>query len=70
MDDFEENMAPLLYYVKTCASFQSNRWIQTVTVGREMLNLGENLWFFFVPRDFEIWQMALKNNRAPFYTAV
>ena len=27
-------------------------------------NLGEN-WHFFVPFDLEIWQMTLKNNRAP-----
>ena len=29
-----------------------------------MPNLGQN-WFFFVPCDLEIWQMTLKNNRAP-----
>ena len=30
----------------------------------ETLNLGQN-WQFFVPSDLEIWQMTLKNNRAP-----
>ena len=30
----------------------------------EMLNSGQNRQFF-IPRDFEIWQMTLKNNRAP-----
>ena len=30
----------------------------------EMLNSGKN-WWFFVPRDLEIWWMTLKNNRAP-----
>ena len=29
----------------------------------EILNLGQN-WWFFVPCDFKIWQMTLKNNRA------
>ena len=32
-DDFKNNRACLLYYIKLCASFQSHRWIQTgVTV--------------------------------------
>ena len=32
-DALKNNMAPFLYYVKLCASFQSHRWIQTgVTV--------------------------------------
>ena len=30
----------------------------------ETLNLGQN-WWYFVPRDLEIWWMTLKNNRAP-----
>ena len=30
----------------------------------ETLNSGQNLWFF-CPCDLEIWQMTLKNNRAP-----
>ena len=29
MDDIKNNRAPLLCYVKLCASFQSHRWIQT-----------------------------------------
>ena len=31
----------------------------------EILNLGQNRGFFFVPCDLEIWWMALKNNRTP-----
>ena len=31
----------------------------------ETLNSGQN-WWFFVPRDLEIWWMTLKNNRAHF----
>ena len=33
----------------------------------EMLNLGQNLWFFSLlwQCDFEIWWMTMKNNRAP-----
>ena len=29
MDDLENYRAPLLYYIKLCASFQIQRWIQT-----------------------------------------
>ena len=32
-------------------------------------NLGQNLWFF-VLCDLEIWQMTLKNNRAPLLTCM
>ena len=33
MDDLENNRAPLLCYIKLCASFQSHQWIKTgVTV--------------------------------------
>ena len=59
----KKNKAPLLYYIKLCASFQSHRWIQT-RVSPETLNLGQNQ-RFSVPCDLEIWWMALKNKRAP-----
>ena len=59
----ENNRAPLLYYIKLCASFQIHRWSQTwVTV------LKRSIWVkigdFFVPRNLEIWQMTLRNNTA------
>ena len=57
-------MAPLLYNVKFCASFQSHWWIQNWSYSPETPNLGQN-WWFFVPCDLEIWRMTLKNNRAP-----
>ena len=59
----ENKRAPLLYYTKLCASFQSHRWSQTwVTVRKRSsrVKIGD----FFVPRDLEIWWMTLKNNRA------
>ena len=61
---FKNNRVPLVYYTKLCASFQIHRRIQTrVTVPKRStrLRIGD----FFVPRDREIWQMTLKNNRAP-----
>ena len=56
----ENNSAPLLYYIKLCASFQIHGWSHSP----ETLNSGQN-WWVFVSRDLEIWQMTLKNNRAP-----
>ena len=60
----KNNRAALLYCLKLCVSFQSHRWIRTgVTVQKPSIRvkIGE----FFVPCDFEIWQMTLKNKRAP-----
>ena len=60
----KNNGAPLLCYFKLCASFRSNRWIQTgVTVLKRPIRL--KIDDFFVPCDLEIWQVTLKNNRAP-----
>ena len=60
----ENNRAPLLYYVKLCASFQIRRWIQTgVTVRKCSIRV--KIGDFFVLCDLEIWQMTLKHNRAP-----
>ena len=61
----ENNRAPLLYYIKLCASFQIHRWIQTGITVRKC-----SIWvkidnFFFVPCDLEIRQMTSKNIRAP-----
>ena len=61
----KDNRAPLLYYIKLCASFQSevnSNW----SYSPETLNSGQN-WHFF-PDDLVIWQMILKNNRE-FYVA-
>ena len=43
------------YYIKLCASFQIQRWIQIGNYSPETLNLGQNRQFF-VPCDLEIWQ--------------
>ena len=65
----ENNRAPLLYYIKLCASFQIHRWIETeVTVRKHSIpvKIGD----FFVLCDLEIWWMTFENNRAPllYYT--
>ena len=58
----ENNIAPLVYYVKLCALFQNHGWIQIgVTIRKRS---GQNRQFF-VSCDLEIWQMTLKNNRTP-----
>ena len=60
----KNNKAPLLYYIKLCASFQIHWWIQTrVTVRKYSIRV--KIGVFFVPRDLENWCMTLKNNRAP-----
>ena len=60
----KNNRAPLLCYIKLCASFQCHQWIQTkVTVGKRSIRVKSG--DFFVPCDLEIWWMTLKNNRAP-----
>ena len=56
--------APLLYYIKFCAVFQSHWYIQPGVTDPETLISGQK-WQLFVPRDLENWQMTLKNNRAP-----
>ena len=60
----KNNRAPLLYYIKLCAAFQSHWHIQTeVTVRKCSIKVKSG--DFFVPRDLEKWCMTLKNNRAP-----
>ena len=60
----KNNRAPLLYYVKLCASFEIHRWIKPgVTVRKP--TIGVKIGDFFVPCDLDIWHMTLKNNRAP-----
>ena len=51
--------APLLYYIKLCASFRTHWWIQTAVTAQK-----RSIWFS-VPCDLEIWWMNLTNNRAP-----
>ena len=64
MEDLLNNRAPLLYYIKLCASFQSHEWIQSgVTVRKR--SIWVKICDFFVPCDLGIWRMTLKNNRAP-----
>ena len=59
----ENNRAPLLYYIKLCASFQIHRWNRTwVTVRKRSIRVQTG--DFFVPHDLEILWMTLINNRA------
>ena len=64
----KNNKACLLYYIKLCVSYQIHKWIQTgVTVRKSPMktpNLGQ-IRRFLEPCDLQIWQMTLKNNRAP-----
>ena len=57
--------APLLHYIKLCASSQTPRWIQTgVTVRKRSIRV--KISDFFVTCYLKNWWMTLKNNRAPF----
>ena len=60
----KNNKAPLLYYIKLCASFQIHWWNQTWVTVRKC-SIPVKIGDFFVLRDLEIWWMTLKNNRAP-----
>ena len=56
--------APVLFYIKVSASFQSHGWTYTgVTVWKRSIRI--KIGDFFVPCDLKIWWMTLKNNRAP-----
>ena len=60
----KNNREPLLYCFELCASFESNRQSETqVTVRKRSIRV--KIGDFFVPCDLEIWQITLKNNRAP-----
>ena len=61
----KNNSAPLLYYIKLCASFQSHGWIKTgVTLGKHSILV--KMSNIFVLCDLGIWWMTLRNNnRAP-----
>ena len=55
----KNNRAPLLYYIKICASFQSHGWIQTgVTVRKHSIRVKIGI---FCPIWLEIWRMTLKS---------
>ena len=60
----EKNRAPLLYWAKLCASFQSHGWIQTGDIIWK-LSIQVKVSHFFIPCDIGIWQVPVKNNRAP-----
>ena len=60
----KNNRAPLLSCFKRYASFHSHQWIQTKVTVRK-LSIWVKISNFFVQCDLEIWQMTLKNNRAP-----
>ena len=61
----KNNRAPLLWYFKLCASFHSHWWIQSNwSYSPETPNPGQ-IRQILEPCDLEIWQMNLKNNRAP-----
>ena len=56
--------APLLHYIKLCASSQTSWWIQAgVTVRKRSIRV--KISGFFYPCDLEIWWMTLKNKSAP-----
>ena len=59
----KNNRAPSLCCFKLCVSFHCHQWILTgVIVKKRPIRVKIDV---FVPRDFEIWQMTLKNNTAP-----
>ena len=60
----KKDRAPLLCYIKFCASFQIHRWIQTgaqVWKRSIRVKMGDLL----VPCDLKIWWMTLENKGAP-----
>ena len=70
---FENKWAPLLYYIKLCASFQSHGWIQTgVTVQKWSIQVKIKNVLFRVKFDGWPWKTiahlfcdaSLKNNKA------
>ena len=64
----KNNRAPLLYYVKLCASLQIHWWSQTwVTPWKRSsrVKIGD----LFVPCDLENWRMTLKTIGHPSYVA-
>ena len=69
INDLKKNREPLLFYCKLCAALGSHWWIQTGVKSPETPNLGQ-IRRFLEPCDLEIWQMTLKNNRAPLLSII
>ena len=56
MDDLENNRAPLLHYIKLCASFDIHRWIQTeVTVRKRSIQVKIDNFLSCVTLKFDGW---------------
>ena len=56
MDDLGKNRAPILYYIKLCASFQSHRWSQTwVTVRKRSIRVNIYNFLSRVTLKFDRW---------------
>ena len=56
MDDPEKNRAPLLYYIKLCASFQIHHWIHTgVTVRKHSVRVEIDDFLSHVTLKFDRW---------------
>ena len=52
----ENNRAPLLYYIKLCASFQIHQWIQTeVTVRKRSIWVKIGIFLSCVTLKFDVW---------------
>ena len=65
----KDNRAPLLYYVKLCASFQIHQGIQS-GVKSETLNLSQNQRFFFTHLNFKFYRVHWKTIGHLFYTTL
>ena len=59
----KNNRAPLLYYIKLCASFQSHGWIHTWDTVRKR-SIRVKIDDFLSRVTLQNWRMTLKNNRA------
>ena len=56
MDDPKNNRAPLLYYIKLCASFEIHQWIQTgVTVRKYLIWVKIDDFISSVTLQFDVW---------------
>ena len=67
MDDLGNNRAPLLYYIKLCASFQIHRWIETeVTAWKRSIWVKSGDFLSCVTLKFDGWHWKTKGHL--FYT--
>ena len=68
MDNLENNRAPLIHYIKLCASFQSHGWIQTgVTVRKRWIRVEIGNFVCHVTLILDIWHWKTKGH--PSYAA-